>query len=157
MFDIYWLNKYFWPKVNVVDKDKCWIWEGHTYKDGYGQCSYKNKKFRTHRVSYMLHNKFINKEILVCHHCDNPKCVNPSHLFVGTHRDNVNDKVAKNRQLKGMNAPMAKLTDFDVFCIRDARSKNVSRVSLVTAFNITYMSISNIERYKSWTHLQPPC
>ena len=75
----------------------CWNWQGRSDKDGYGIICIKRIPRRASRVSYMIHFGKIPESMLVLHTCDNTKCVNPSHLFVGTHRANMNDKVIKSR------------------------------------------------------------
>ena len=78
----------------------CWIWKAGKDKDGYGTI-YIGRHYRAHRVSYMIHCGAIPADNLVCHTCDNPSCVNPLHLFIGSSQDNVNDMVKKGRQAKG--------------------------------------------------------
>ncbi len=93
----------FWQKVNKTDD--CWFWTGMKSPKGYGKF-WTGKKFeRAHRFSYTLNVGTIPLGMLVLHHCDNPCCVNPIHLFVGTHADNTRDKMAKGRQAKGDNSP----------------------------------------------------
>ena len=84
-----------------VTESGCWLWVGHISKDGYGRLRVAGKKELAHRASYRAFIGEIPDTLLVCHKCDNPSCVNPNHLFIGTHQDNMNDKVAKGRQLSG--------------------------------------------------------
>ena len=79
----------------------CWIWQGYLDKDGYGKLQINNKRDRAHRWSYKIFKKDVSKDILICHHCDNPSCVNPNHLFSGTQKDNMQDAVKKNRMSCG--------------------------------------------------------
>lgn len=78
-------------------RSECWVWIAGLYPDGYGQF----RQQRAHRVSWGLHKGKIPKGKFICHHCDNPSCVRPSHLFVGTHQDNMEDRNRKGRQSKG--------------------------------------------------------
>lgn len=80
----------------------CWLWSASLYKDGYGQIVDKESRRspkRAHRVSYELYNGPISDDVLVLHRCDTPACVNPDHLFLGTHNDNMKDKVKKGRNV----------------------------------------------------------
>lgn len=81
--------------------DGCWIWSGSKDKDGYGRFGIKRKTYRAHRVSFAIYKGSVARGINVLHHCDNPPCVNPNHIFVGTNRDNSMDMVAKKRQAAG--------------------------------------------------------
>lgn len=75
----------------------CWDWQGGLDKDGYGAFSYAGKTYKAHRMALELQGIKIPKGHYVCHHCDNPSCVNPDHLYVGTPADNVRDMMQRNR------------------------------------------------------------
>lgn len=96
----------FFSKVGPSDENGCFPWLAGLGYNGYGQfwmgSRYSPNQARAHRVAWEIHNKKpVPKNMLVCHHCDNPKCVNPEHLFIGTIQDNANDRVRKNRQAMG--------------------------------------------------------
>ena len=98
----------FWQSVaKSDDKDGCWIWTGKMDRDNYGRCrsearnaSGYRKEAGAHRVSWELHHGPIPKGMCVLHSCDNPSCVRPDHLFLGTHADNMRDAVLKGRHDK---------------------------------------------------------
>lgn len=83
--------------TRTVKRGECWVWTGTFSSLNYGQISYRNKMWATHRLSYTLHKGPIPAGMQVCHTCDNPTCWNPDHLWLGTASDNVSDSKAKNR------------------------------------------------------------
>ena len=92
----------FWAKVSKAPHPKgCWEWTGWRDKDGYGAFRHDGNNKRTHRLSFQMHVGPIPDGLQICHTCDNPPCVNPAHLFAGTHQDNIDDKVEKGRQATG--------------------------------------------------------
>src|SRR4030095_5139968 len=109
------LNTYktrFYSKVNLPNENGCMIWTASKLPNGYGQFTYKKKQIKAHRFSYVLHIGQIPKSMYVCHTCDNPSCVAPDHLFLGTAKDNAQDKMKKGRGRWGQheNNGIAKLT-----------------------------------------------
>lgn len=80
-----------------VPESGCWIWTGHIRTNGYGAMSIKSKLQYAHRISWELHNGPIPEGLFVLHKCDNPPCVNPDHLFIGTQKDNLQDAFKKGR------------------------------------------------------------
>jgi hypothetical protein len=96
--------KRFWSCVNKQSKNHCWEWTSYTGAGGYGHFYIDNKQLPAHRISWMIHNGDIpqtdtnGNRICVCHKCDNPICVNPDHLFLGTDLDNIKDRDSKGRR-----------------------------------------------------------
>jgi HNH endonuclease len=87
----------FWDKFLMIPEHACWEWIGTKNEYGYGIKTVNNKAVRAHRLSWEIHNGAIPKNLCVCHKCDNPGCVRPDHLFLGTKKDNNRDKGNKGR------------------------------------------------------------
>lgn len=136
----------------VNEKNGCWEWMGMINKAGYGRITIKQKKYLVHRAAYQEFIGLTPNNLLVCHKCDNPKCINPDHLFLGTHKDNGEDKTKKGRapSFKGSKNPSAKLKEKDVKNIRKMHSKGIPSKILAIKFNINVVQINNIIRYASW-------
>lgn len=92
----------FWSRVAKGDGDGCWEWSGALTTSGYPQFHNGERQENGHRFSFRIHHELdvIPKGLCVCHHCDNPKCVRPDHLFLGTHADNMRDSVKKGRRAR---------------------------------------------------------
>ena len=143
----------FWAKVDK--SGDCWIWKGDTQGPGrYGRVTryLGTKRFReyAHRISYRLHYGSIKKGMLVCHKCDNPPCVNPDHLFLGTHRDNMLDMFGKKRR---------SLDSIELrFCFNDPGGNIITGQNLnqlCRTYGLHYRSINLVHRglkdnYKGW-------
>ena len=84
----------------IKSENDCWIWNKSKDKDGYGAIMYKSIRYKAHRASYIAFIGSIPNNMCVCHACDNPSCINPNHLFIGTHKDNLQDMSKKGRSNK---------------------------------------------------------
>lgn len=141
----------FWSKVDRGRPDACWNWTAQIDRDGYGRFRYGGKKRGAHQVSYMLCVGEIPEGLFVCHSCDNPRCVNPAHLWVGTALDNNRDKVRKGRGLDGEKNGRSVLS---VRQIADVRRRyaagGVLQRELAEELGITQVQVSRIVRHQQW-------
>lgn len=139
--------------VKVAGPDECWPWTASTTAVGYGQMTHRNRSITAHRFSWERTNGPIPQGLLVCHHCDNRKCVNPRHLFLGTHADNSQDMVRKGRgkipNLRGEELP-SKLTDDRV---REIRRSTLSNTELGKAFGVVPSTIAWVRSGTTWKHV----
>lgn len=87
----------FWSNVTVGEPNACWPWTGRVSRDGYGRIKGLGQSWVASRLSWTIHFGDVPAGLVVCHRCDNPPCVNPAHLFLGTHKDNAQDSVRKGR------------------------------------------------------------
>lgn len=122
---------------------------------GYGRVNLNNSDDGAHRISYELNVGKIPKGLCVCHHCDNPSCINPDHLWLGTHADNVADMVNKGRGRSpiGENNGRATLTNEQVLQIRCLRDQGASNKELVKKFNSIPQIIERITNRRTWRHI----
>lgn len=140
----------FWPKVEVLGPQDCWLWTGCRGKKGYGKFYADGHNVQAHRFSYLLAFGPIPEGKLVLHECDNPPCVNPLHLKLGTCADNTADMVRKGRS---PHREGIKLTARQVLKIREEHKADANRDSLATRFGVTPQHIGRIVRKTRWTWL----
>jgi len=144
-----------WKNIIQSFPSLCWEWNLSRNRCGYGTISIKNKKYLVHRIVYELIYGEISEGICICHHCDNPSCCNPFHLFAGTIKDNMKDKINKGRcaSNKGENNGNCKLTQTQVNKIRELYSTgNYSQTELGIMFNYKPTNISSIVNNKIWSN-----
>lgn len=142
----------FW--LRVTKGEGCWEWNGPRDQDGYGKFTVSGRPTSTHRYSWELHFGPIPEGQKVCHHCDNPPCSRPDHLFLGTHADNHADRNAKGRQARGETAGNAKLTTADIATIRQMRAGGMLHREIAAHFPVTRGMVSHILRREAWAHVQ---
>lgn len=130
--------------------DSCWEWQGRVKNDGYGEV---NRNDLVHRLAYEATHGPIPGGMCVCHHCDNPICANPSHLFLGTHSDNVRDRVAKGRSAVGTDNGRAKLSESDVLEIVALILGGERRRAVAKRFGVDQKAITLICLGKNWGNL----
>lgn len=132
----------------------CWEWTARRHPLGYGMFRIAGSVQYAHRVSYRLYVDEIPEGMCVCHHCDNPGCVNPAHLFLGTHTDNMRDCNNKGRRpaagVFGEKHGMAKLTNAQVVEIRKMRSEGATQFDIAKEFGVARQTISHILCGDTW-------
>jgi hypothetical protein len=157
------LDERFWRHVAVVDSG-CWEWQGRLNTQGYGVIGMGTRNMPTvhaHRVAWLLSHVVIPDGMFVCHRCDNRRCVNPGHLFLGTAADNSADMAAKGRSGPrtchyGELSPQAKLTWAIVAEIRAGREAGRSTAEMARTFGVDISSIKNVLRGRTWPREEAP-
>ena len=139
----------------------CWLWAGAERSNGYGMINVDGVSKAAHRLVWEVYRGQIPKGsgphgTCVLHHCDTPTCVNPAHLFLGTNRDNVRDRVAKKRSAdaRGELNPNSKLTDDEVRQIRALLKMGAVQSGVATFYGVTAALISRIKGGARWAHLE---
>lgn len=157
------------PKVPLIEtirrkhvkcENGCWHWTGHIEITGYGRFRHDGKNYLAHRASWIAHNGNIPNGLLVLHKCDVPRCINPSHMFLGTHLDNMIDMRMKGRDRrgprgstcasKGESHHRSKLTNDQVI---EIRKSCLSQKQMSNYYGVTVASICKILHRKTWKHL----
>jgi hypothetical protein len=142
----------------IQQSNGCWHFIGAKDADGYGAFWFQGKTKGAHQFSARyLGNMVLQPGDHVCHHCDNPPCCNPDHLFVGSTQQNTKDRDLKNRTAKGINVGTSKLTEQQVEYIRQRYDAVKGRRGILTElaneFNVTVTPIWSICHRKGWRHL----
>lgn len=162
------LEERFWSKVNILGEDDCWEWQAGLDSQGYGAFKYEGKKYDSNRMTWFIVNGEFPK-LLVCHTCDNRKCCNPKHLFLGTYQDNHDDMVLKGRHAKGNTHryilypesikygeknPSSKLTSKNVIKLRKQYlSGDFTRKELSKIYGVGYRTICQIVNRETWQQI----
>lgn len=149
-------------KMKVNDETGCWEWQKSLNTNGYGQFRFRGRPQQAHRVSWILHNGEIPegegqyKTLYVLHKCDNPICINPEHLFLGSQSDNANDAISKDRwhQLPGLTGEAhgrALITEDDV---RAIRASDMPARKIAVQYGISHGAVQHIRKRRSWKHVE---
>lgn len=153
----------FWCRVRS-SRDGCWVWTRGTQHNGYGTFCVKGRDIRAHRFSWEIHFGQIPQGMLVCHHCDNPPCVRPDHLFLGTDRDNCVDKLAKGRGRAGIPFhrgcshegalnPNARMSTEQVAEALSRLADGEKPAAVASSFGVSTSLIYKIRSRRAWSHL----
>jgi hypothetical protein len=144
------LGPRFWSKVRL---GSCFEWQAAITPDGYGAYKINGRMHRVHRLVWEALNGPIPEGMCVLHHCDNPPCVNPRHLFLGTRQDNMADRDAKGRSARGETNGRARLSGSDVASIRAAANAGVSPKRLAEFWGLNRTYVQDIIAGRTWAHV----
>lgn len=139
----------FYSMVLINTFTGCHEWNGSLWATGYGRFHFKNKSCKSHRLAWIFSGNELKEDDCLLHKCDNRKCVNPDHLFVGTRADNNYDKTKKGRQAKG--EKLGKLRECDILEIR--RSCEDSKV-LAEKYKVSWGHINKVRGERAWYHVK---
>jgi len=156
--DLETLKPRFEEKYVINETSGCWIWTGAKLPSGYGQIKIPGarKQVYAHRLAWMLHRGEVPQKMRVLHKCDNPTCVNPEHLFLGSSRDNMQDMKRKGRHLYGERNVEAKLKTEQVERIKTLLAgSEFTQLELAKMYSVSPMTISRIARGERWAHVSP--
>ena len=145
---------FFERHAGKIDRSgECWVWTAQRDDDGYGRVQIGKTPRRPHRVAYEIAYGAIPAGALVLHRCDNPSCVRPDHLFLGTHADNVRDRDAKGRTARGSRQGGAILDEARVARMRSLRRSGVSARRLATSFGVSEPTVYAVLSRRMWRHV----
>jgi len=135
----------------------CWLWLGYVWPAGYGRIYEGTRAVRAHRAAWIAYRGDIPADMHVCHRCDNRCCVNPDHLFLGTHAENMLDKIRKNRHVAGIRHGESNATSkLEVANILEIRASNLSQRTLAKQFGVNRATIHQIRAGSAWAHVPTP-
>lgn len=147
------LRELLYERIDYIDKDACWIWQGWRFVAGYGGIRAFGHQYLAHRLSWEVHFGIIPEGNIVCHHCDNPPCVNPNHLFLGLPVDNSRDASNKGTFHGELNH-QSKLTAAAVRDIKIRLINGEQNTQLAREFGVTQPAISMIKTGKRWSSIK---
>lgn len=139
--------------VPTASPDQCWEWQSTKNRSGYGKFWLERRTAIAHRVSYELHKGAIPAGLAVRHTCDNPPCVNPAHLIVGTGKDNARDALERGKYRRGSENGRAKLTESQVAEIRAGWMRGETQVDMARRFGVSKSAIQWVLNGRTWVGL----
>jgi len=131
--------------------DGCWEWQGTIDGYGYGVLDHNYRRYRAHVLALQYDGRPVPKGMMACHHCDNPRCVNPAHLYPGSAQDNSDDAVARERLPVGEGSPQAKLSENQVREIRSMNGKSYAEIA--RAYGVSRPTVTRIINGETWRHV----
>lgn len=144
----------FWSRVNRLGTNDCWEWTAYRTADGHGQIKMCGKATHAHRAAYQMLVGEIGEGLVVRHTCDNPGCCNPAHLLLGTHEDNVRDRVARNRSARGVDNGRSKLDPDKVLEIKARLAAGETCYGIAKSYGVDPGSIRQIKNGKNWAWVE---
>ncbi|SRR6266403_41812 len=139
--------------IEIDKKTNCWNYLKNNDEWGRGRIWFRNTTVISSRVSYIIFKNEIPKGIFVCHTCDNYKCVNPDHLFLGTCQDNINDRQYKKRGASGEKIGISKLKENDILEIRKLSMNKITQAEIAKLYNVSQVCIGRVLNKKTWQHI----
>ncbi len=156
----------FWARVdkdgpipaNAPTSGPCWLWTGEQAHFGHGRFTVDGQRTKAHRYAYELLVGPIPEGLFVCHHCDNPPCTNPDHLYLGTPAQNSADMARRGRSARGEASAHALLTEWDVRDIREMWANDLCTMSqreIAAGYGVSQTTVWSVLNGRSWGHVQP--
>lgn len=145
------LIRRFWKYV--IRTDACWQWTASAGSHGYGQLAHHGTKRTAHTLSWRLHRGDIPDGQCVLHECDNRRCANPEHLFLGTRAENLEDMTRKGRRVRGELHGGARLREADVL---EIRASDKTKYQLAKDFDVSFALVTKIKTRQLWSHVESP-
>lgn len=145
----------FWGKVDIQGRNDCWEWIGAKQSNGYGNFSFNSCYILAHRFCWLIYFGKIPDGLFVLHHCDNRRCLNPKHLFLGTQKDNLKDMDLKGRRCRGEKHHNSKLSENQIYEIRKKYIPwKYTQKKLSEEYGVSHKAISLIVNRKRWAWLK---
>lgn len=145
-----------WLRIDRRGDEDCWEWIAGKDAQGYGVCKFMGRPVKAHRLVYSFYRGTIPDGMVCCHKCDNRSCVNPNHIFLGTHEENMADRNKKGRQCKGSDTPFSKLTEEKVIKLRKRWKKGSHKhgaSQMARELGLDAQTVLKAVKGKNWKHV----